>query len=116
MKCRDWDFCLMSDLAFRGNGCRKYEFKGRVWTLVIRGRVGIMLSPALCALWRQGGAQVVRGKQDRDTTRCMSVPIPCGGRRRGLSLMAVYAPVFGGATARVRGALRGRRAVERIIS
>ena len=97
----------MPDVKFVQNGCREYHHNGRTWTLVHRGRVGIMLSDSLTAKWREGGAHVVaRGRADRRTTRCMSVLIPRKGRHRGMSLMAVYAPVSGRASAKERDKFR----------
>ncbi len=107
MAVRGWDFCLLSDCMFPSNGCREYQCRNRTWTLVHRGKVSILLSDSLAAEWRRGGAAVVmRGRQDRKTTRCMSIVVPRQGRRRGLALVAVYAPVSGRQNVRARERFR----------
>ncbi len=38
-----WSSALLSDLRFYKNGVREYERGGNKWTLIIRGKVGVLL-------------------------------------------------------------------------
>ena len=103
MNVRHWQFCLLSDLDFSKNGVREYEYGGVKWVLVIRGKVGIALREGLAREWRAGGENVVvKGGQERKGTRCVAVTIPRARRRRGLTLVAAYAPCSGPKHARAR--------------
>lgn len=72
MLARRWDFACLTDLQYNDNGVREFLCQEMTFTLVIRGRVGIMMTASLTAQWRMGGAKVLmQGRQDRKTTRCM---------------------------------------------
>ena len=91
---RRWKFACVSDLSFYRNGVRQYEHNGVTWTLIIRGKVGIFLHPTLAEAWTKGGSEVhVAGRHDNKECRAMAISIPREGKRRGLSIMSVYAPV-----------------------
>ena len=93
---RKWDFALLSDLRYSGNGVREYGTKEEKWTLVVQGKVGIAMSARLTRLWREGGAKTeVVGRTDVSTTRAVAVSIPAKGWKKGMMLMATYAPTSG---------------------
>eukprot|EP00959_Pyramimonas_sp_CCMP1952_P307129 6427907-Pyramimonas_sp.AAC.1 len=100
---RHWDFALLTDLSFDCSGVREYTHEGWMWTLITRGKVGILLSGRLTKKWREGGARaVVRGGQERKGIRCMGLVFPRKGRRRGMSLLCACAPVSGAEFAKER--------------
>ena len=90
---RRWQFCLLTDLAFKDGGVREYAHKGNKWTLIIRGRVGILLNQQLAAGWRIGGAEVraTRRKEDQNT-RSMAIRIRIGRGEKDVVLIVNYAP------------------------
>ena len=82
-----WAFCCLTDLNYGENGVREFEFEKRRWTLIIRGRVGILLNDALTDIWRKEGAKVlVRGRDDVKTTRAVAVEFKRKGLRKGLTI------------------------------
>ena len=91
---RKWDFAVFSDVRFSRKGVREYVHEGRTWTLIIRGKVASLLSDHLTRNWRDSGSMIhVSGRPDSPTNRTMGVVINRRGWRRGLALVAVYAPL-----------------------
>jgi hypothetical protein len=88
---RGWKFACLSDLNFFKNGVREYIHEGRCWTMIIRGKVGVLLHPTLAG--KGGGEVKVCGRQDNKECRAMAIPIPREGKARGLTIVSVYAPV-----------------------
>ena len=81
MSSRRWEYAMLTDLKFSQNGVREYEYKGRKWSLIIRGKVGVMLSSNLTAEWREGGSKVaVAGRHDSMNTRSVSITWPKKGK------------------------------------
>jgi hypothetical protein len=67
---RSWNFILLSDLNFGANGVREYRHHGTTWVLLIRGKVGIMMTHRLHAVWKKGG--------ETSLSRGSRIPAPPG--------------------------------------
>ena len=93
---RKWDYALLSDLKYSENGVREHRTKNARWTLVVQGKVGIAMSERLAKLWRDGGAIIdTVGRRDVSTTRMVATIVPAKGWKKGLMLLAAYAPTSG---------------------
>jgi hypothetical protein len=102
---RGWSFALLSDMKFPQNGVRQYETEKQTmsWTLIVQGKVAIMLNQGLAELWRKSGAILeCVGRTDISTTRAMAITIKQKGWQRGLRLISVYAPTSAHSTMKER--------------
>ena len=64
--------------------------------MVIQGKVGIAMSSRMTALWRVGGATISRvGRADSLASRAVAVSVPAKWHKRGIYLIAAYAPMSG---------------------
>ena len=54
MSRRRWNVGLLSDLAFAVDGVREFSHGGATWTLVSRGRAGVIMDAEFTQKWREG--------------------------------------------------------------
>ena len=53
-----WGLVTLTDLSFREDGVRTYRCRGSTWYLVVRQKVGFLMSEVWWNWWQSGGALV----------------------------------------------------------
>ena len=90
---RKWKFCLFTDTRFEENGVREYRQGGRKWTVITQGKVAIAIDEEWAKWWRDSGAKVfTTGTPENKDNRVMGIQVNRRGWRRGIFLVAGYAP------------------------
>ena len=93
MQKRKWSAAILTDINMPPNTVKEYETDGHKWTLVTRGKVGIVLNEKLTEQWGKGVAASMTGKgTEGSPARCFTIRIPNDGWRKGLFIVGVYAP------------------------
>eukprot|EP00972_Heterocapsa_arctica_P075133 11086137-Heterocapsa_arctica.AAC.1 len=91
---REWEAILLSDLWYGDEGTWEYTTEKQTWTIISKGLVGIAMGWRLSGAWREGGSLwwggSVANQEEKD--RALAVRIPKQGWRKGLHLVAAYAP------------------------
>ena len=88
---RGWHAIMLSDVNLGANGTKYVKVDGKEWVVVVRGKVAIAMDGPLTAEWRGGGAKVHVARTAKE--RVVMVRFPRVGSRKGLALVAAYAPV-----------------------
>ena len=82
-----WGLVTLTDLSFREDGVRTYRCRGSTWYLVVRQKVGFLMSEVWWNWWQSGGAVVYQ-----KSYRIAALSFPRVGWRRGLFVVGVYVP------------------------
>ena len=108
-----WKRACLADVGYGMDGTRSYITGKQKWTMIVRGKVAIVLCEEWAQRWREGGAQtwVAKGmNQNKERmTRGMAIDIPPKGWRKGIHLVTGYAPTT---DAKVAVRLHFRRQME----
>ena len=88
---RKWNTVILTDVKYKKQDVRRINTQTDTWIMVQHGRVAVVLDDVLAAAWRKAGAKIAKGKGGQKA-RCMRLDIPTNDWRKGLSLLAAYAP------------------------
>ena len=73
------------NLNYYEDGVRIYTCEAQVWTMIVRGKVGIVLCEEWVQVWSTNGAKVyAEGRRIAINNRVMGIDIPGQGWRRGV--------------------------------
>lgn len=83
---QNWGGLVLTDVKGETE-TREFKVAGRIWTLIVRGRIGFLLEDVWTEWWRSGGSRTYASGD-----RVCGLQLPRQGWRRGLYLVGVYAP------------------------
>ncbi len=64
------------------------------WTMIIKGKVAVMVSEKMADSWRKGDSTVyIHERRDRQDARMMAATVPGENKNRGVAFVAVRTPV-----------------------
>jgi hypothetical protein len=88
---RSWKVVLLSDIGYGYTGCREYQTEHQSWLMIVHGKTAIVLDEEMARRWREGGS-VVHHAPGEAKARGLAVNLPQQGWKKGLFLVAGYAP------------------------
>ena len=104
---RGWKAALLSDVQGKGKKVEETGWGKNKWTVVYHQKVAVAMCVEWTERWRRGGCKMEKSTDSRS----MAIDIPPRGWRKGIRLIAAYAPSGG----RMAVAERMRLGVEKLL-